>query len=243
MYLVHEYKRLFIGDKSQDFWDQFTDSIAHIEDSPSVRAYGNTSYIRKFWDLISSVIYFRWHPGLLSLLTSVNCEWSLQSIKISEIQLSDVLALWAVPHWGIFVEATGQERPSGKDLIEAYKKDPAFLKKSKANYEFFGTNSLRYKDPMLVKKVKEGYFLLDGNRRLTRVAWENEPMYKDHWVPTFLLQSVLTGCSELPSRVQRKGAAGLLAGWIDNSGPAYKVVEFLIQEYFKHSIDMEWVKV
>jgi len=49
---------------------------------------------------------------------------------------------------------------------------------------------------MLVKKVKEGYFLLDGNRRLTRVAWENmetdasieayvctvvdEPMYKDH---------------------------------------------------------------
>ena len=92
MYLVHEYKRLFIGDKSQDFWEQFSESVAHIEDSPSVRAYGNTSLIRKFWDLVASVVYFRWHPGLLSLLTSTNCEWSLQSIKISEIQLSDALA-------------------------------------------------------------------------------------------------------------------------------------------------------
>ena len=49
---------------------------------------------------------------------------------------------------------------------------------------------------MLVKKVEDGYFLLDGNRRLTRAAWENmdtdasieayvctvtgEPIYKDH---------------------------------------------------------------
>jgi len=250
-YLLHEYKRLFatVGD-DEHIWNAIEHSIVQIEKSPSIKGYGDSGLIRKFWDLIASVMYFRWHPGFLKLLTSKNILWSEQTITLDDIQLSDVMAQWAAPYWNIFQEATGKKRPTGKDIRLAYKSNPKFLAQSKTNFNFFSTNSGRYDDLIVVQKRKSDYFILDGNRRVTKLIWDNldkgtttgayvceikdDPEILDHWVPTFTLTTILDNLDTSDTKYVQKGIVGELRDLTYESKPSRYILRYLLKNYYPH---------
>lgn len=162
--------------------------------------------------------------------------------------MSDVLT--APDFWRIFVEATNKKNPTAKDVRIAYNRDPLFKQQAYQNFKYFSTNSGRHTDPIILQKKSNGYSIIDGNRRVTKLVLDNlkagattkafvcevipvsEFDFVDYWVPSFILASQLEQLERVNFEHIRKGMVQELQEHVRESSPARFLLNGLLDIYF-----------